>query len=150
MKKIEQALEYIECSIDELDESKKALINYAIEMRDLAYAPYSKFKVGAAILLENGKMIGGSNQENMALPSGLCAERVAIFSVSSQYPFVEIKSLALVSSNEEIIPSPCGACRQVIMEHKRRQNSDFDVIMSSVTNVIIIKASALLPLDFEY
>ncbi len=150
MKKIEQAFEYIECSIDEVNEPNKALINYAIQMSSLAYAPYSKFKVGAAILLENGKMIGGSNQENIAFPSGLCAERVALFSISSQYPLVKIKSLALVSSNVELIPTPCGACRQVISEFIRRQESDFDIIMSSATNAIIIKASALLPLAFEY
>jgi cytidine deaminase len=150
MKKIEQVLEYQEYYRYELDDTQQSLVNYAVQMCDLAYAPYSKFKVGAAILFENGEMIGGSNQENIAFPSGLCAERVAIFSASAQYPSYKINVLALVCSDVEIMPTPCGACRQVFSEQIRRQKKDFDVIMASSTNAIIIKASKLLPLDFEY
>lgn len=150
MKNIEEVIDYKEYLIEELDDSQKALIIYAREMRELAYAPYSNFKLGVAIMLGNSKMIGGNNQENIAYPSGLCAERVAIFSANSQYPFAKIRALALISSMEDKIISPCGACRQVMMEQIKRQGEDFDIILASSTKAIIVKASLLMPMAFDF
>lgn len=150
MKKINHIFELQEYSYEELDEPIKKLINYAREMRDLAYAPYSKFKVGAAVQLENGKVIGGNNQENCASPSGLCAERVALFSAGAQYPYSKVKSLAIISSKEDKIITPCGGCRQVMSEIIKRQGDNFDVIMASGSKVLIARAGDLMPLVFSY
>jgi len=150
MKKVEHVFEYRELLVSELDDIQLKLVTYAREMLGLAYAPYSNLKIGSAVLLENGKMVGGNNQENAAYPSGLCAERVALFSCSSLFPFVKIKAIVVVSSNENKIISPCGACRQVMAEVIKRQSEDFDVIMASSNKVIIAKAGDLLPLVFDY
>lgn len=150
MKNIEQIFKYRELAISDLDSEYLSLINYAREMRDLAYAPYSNFKVGTALLLENGKMIGGNNQENVAYPSGMCAERVALFACNSQFPFVKIKAMLIVSSCEDKIISPCGACRQVMHEVVKRQSDDFDVIMASDSKILVVRAKDLLPLAFDF
>ena len=109
-------------SVNELTDVEKKLLNDAKAVARNAYAPYSEFQVGAAVLLENGKVVTGTNQENAAYPSGLCAERVAIFSAASQNPGVKIKALALSAlSAKAVVDSPitpCGACRQVIAEYE--------------------------------
>jgi len=150
MKKIEHIFEYHEYGYEELEDYAKELINYAREMRELAYSPYSNLKVGAAVLLENEKVIGGNNQENCAFPSGLCAERVAMFSARAQYPFSKVKAIAIISSNEDKIITPCGGCRQVMAEIIKEQDEDFDVIMASKKKVIVAKAGDLIPLVFNY
>jgi len=106
--------------LDELSETQVTLINKAIKAAGSAYAPYSKYYVGAAVLLGNGEIITGNNQENAAYPSGLCAERVAIFYAGSQFPDVPATSIAIVAiqngSIQEEPVTPCGGCRQVLCE----------------------------------
>src|SRR3972149_7149828 len=119
MKKIEIKSFFEEYeSANELSSEEKNLVEQALAAAENAYAPYSVFKVGAAVLLDNGKIVCGNNQENIAFPSGLCAERVAIFSASAQYPNVGIKSISVVCSSDKIKIdkplSPCGACRQAM------------------------------------
>ena len=119
-----------------------------------SYAPYSGFLVGASILLENGKVINGSNQENVAYPSGLCAERVALFYAGSQYPQIAIKTIAVsaLSKTFEInnVVSPCGACRQVMAEYQQKQNSEIRILLHSPNDDVLIANSVedLLPFMF--
>ena len=107
------------------------LMNQAIQVRKNAYAPYSQFRVGVAILLENGKVVLGSNQENAAYPSGLCAERVAIFYAGAAYPNAKIVSMAITAAsdtNQTKTPiPPCGACRQSIAEYEIRQENPIEI-----------------------
>ncbi|MGB1270425.1 MAG: cytidine deaminase, partial [Flavobacteriaceae bacterium] len=110
--------------LSELPSAVFSLMQKAIDARNTAYSPYSKFNVGAAILMENGKIVIGSNQENAAYPSGLCAERVAIFQAGALYPNVNIKAIAITATSQtkkimEPIP-PCGACRQSMAEYEMR------------------------------
>ncbi len=106
------------------------LLKEAEKAAEEAYAPYSQFKVGAAILLDNGKIISGNNQENAAYPSGICAERVAIFYAMAQNKSATIKSIAIsCRSNSKDPVTPCGACRQVIAEYEQRQGKKIRLIM---------------------
>ena len=104
--------------LDELPEQQASLVTLAIEAAKNAYAPYSKFKVGAAFLLEDGTIVTGNNQENAAYPSGMCAERVAIWKVSSDFPNLKILKLAITASSSSQITkepvAPCGACRRCV------------------------------------
>jgi len=141
-------------SLNELNEQDRNLVQKAIEAAQNAYAPYSRFHVGAAVLLENGVVITGNNQENAAYPSGLCAERVALFSANAQYPDVPVLAIAVVAFNnqnqltEQITP-PCGACRQVMIETETRFNKPMKVIMTGKKNVLVAKSvHDLLPLSF--
>ena len=113
-------------NVNELPEKVQNLMTAAAEARDKAYAPYSKFKVGAAILLENNEVITGSNQENASYPSGLCAERTAIYYAGAKYPDTKLLIMALTaSSNNQITDKPippCGACRQAIAEYEIKQD----------------------------
>jgi cytidine deaminase len=141
-------------SVDELSVNEKELVEQAGHVAGNAYAPYSKFNVGAAVLLENGKIITGNNQENAAYPSGLCAERVALFYASSQYPGVAVKCIAITAFRnremlEEPVP-PCGSCRQVFSEWEKRFNQPFTVIMAGKQRIIRVeKAGWLLPFNFQ-
>ena len=118
-------------SIDELPQMVQNLMKKAIEIRKRAYAPYSKFKVGAAILLDNSEIVVGSNQENAAYPSGLCAERVAIFHAGAIYPEARILQIAISATsdhNPTLSPvPPCGSCRQSISEYEIRQNTPIEI-----------------------
>lgn len=118
---------------DELNPIEAKLLESATEaMRD-AYAPYSRFKVGAALLLEDGKIIKGNNQENAAYPSGLCAERVAIFACGANYPGMKILSIAITAGSLDFASdhpiAPCGACRQTMLEYELNQDAPIAVIM---------------------
>ena len=142
-------------TIEELPNEIKGLMSKAIESRKLAYAPYSKFKVGAAILLENNEIIVGNNQENVSYPSGLCAERTAIYYAGSKYPDSRILRMAIsAASNTQLtfqpIP-PCGACRQAIAEYEVKQQTPIEIcFMGEVGNVICSHSlSNLLPLLFD-
>lgn len=120
-----------------------------------AYAPYSGFKVGAAVMLEGGEIVVGNNQENAAYPSGLCAERVALFAARAVHPNKKILALAVQASSGDTdvnIPvSPCGSCRQVMAEYEFNQNTDFPVLLSGATGPIyrFNSANDLLPLAFQ-
>ena len=116
MKKQKIELSYKIYRIDELLAEDSQLAKAAKEATRRSYAPYSRFHVGAAVLLENGVTVTGTNQENVAYPSGLCAERTALFYANSQYPDVAVKAMAIATANAETVISPCGACRQVMIE----------------------------------
>ena len=115
----------------ELPANIQNLMNQAIEIRKNAYAPYSKFRVGVAIILDNGKIILGSNQENAAYPSGLCAERVAAFHASSQFPDAKFITIAITANSKEFNINapiyPCGACRQVLAEYEFHFEKDIKI-----------------------
>lgn len=139
----------------ELPNQIQALFEQAIIARDKAYAPYSNYLVGAAILLESGEIITGSNQENAAYPSGLCAERTAIFYAGANYPDQKIKSLAIsVKSLSKTVDSPgapCGACRQSIAEYEFKQKENIEIYMRGETGKVLKSDSLidLLPLAFN-
>jgi cytidine deaminase len=140
---------------NELSESDLALLNAADEASKNAYAPYSQFFVGAALKLVNGITVLGSNQENVAYPSGLCAERVALFSASTNHPNEPVETVAItVNTTKSAITeplSPCGSCRQVIMEYQNKQKSPIRLILGSQGDTVwIFEDSAnLLPFGFE-
>ena len=142
-------------SIAELPEKIQNLINKAQQAREKAYAPYSLFKVGAAVQLENGMVVTGNNQENAAFPSGLCAERVAVFHAAAQYPDVAIETLALtVRSLQKRIDKPtppCGACRQVLAEYELKQDTPMVIYFMGETGKVVRSESVnnLLPLFFD-
>lgn len=138
----------------EMSESDQELVFRAKKVMQEAYAPYSRFKVGATALLSNGEVVTGSNQENIAYPSGLCAERVALFYAGANFPKEEVKTLCIVAEGDLVdintILSPCGACRQVMVETERRQEKAYRVILVSQNDVTLVfdAASHLLPLAF--
>lgn len=142
-------------SIKDLILKDAELLVAAKKMVKTAYAPYSEFHVGAAVLLENGEIIAGNNQENAAYPSGLCAERVALFYAGSQYPTIAIKTIAISVKSKNVIISeplsPCGGCRQVIAEYENKFKKPIRIIMSGEKGQIYIANSieSLLPLMFS-
>ncbi|GAF04356.1 cytidine deaminase [Saccharicrinis fermentans] len=140
-------------NIKALPDEEIELLHKAREAAKKSYAPYSNFKVGAALLLENGEIVTGNNQENAAYPSGLCAERTAIFWANAQYPHIAIKTMAVTAIKKgEIIPSPlspCGSCRQVMIETETRFNTNIKTILDSQSEIWVIDcAKDLLPLFF--
>lgn len=138
-------------SENDLPELEKQLVAEAKKAFENAYAPYSDFFVGAAVLLDNGKIVAGNNQENAAYPSGLCAERVALFYAGANYPNVAIKAVAVYCKTKDT-PSPCGACRQALSEYEIRYKKPIKVIMASSVGKITISESiaGLLPLAFNH
>ena len=156
MKKITTHIEYeLFDSIHELNDSDRNLLLRAIDATASAYAPYSDFQVGAAVILENGEVVTGSNQENAAYPSGLCAERVAVFSAAAHYPDVKIVAVAITArfnDQEKLLSvSPCGDCRQVMAEYEHRFHSSIRMIMTGENGkvVVIPNVKTLLPLMFN-
>lgn len=138
---------------EELPEELSCLYQMALNETEMAYAPYSHFRVGAAALLENGEIITGSNQENAAYPSGLCAERVALFYAGAKYPDVPVKMLAIAardSRGEEVERiTPCGACRQVLLETEQRYGRPMSVLLGGSSEVWLFEgAASLLPVCF--
>jgi len=136
------------------DHQEQELCKVACDSVELAYAPYSKYKVGAAILLDNDKIVMGSNQENAVFPLGLCAERVAIFSSSSQYPNVPIKAIAIKTvkslKNGEYPCFPCGSCRQCMIEMEYRYDRDMKIFVMGANGKVYIINSAKLLLPFAF
>ena len=152
-KKIE--LSFILAHLNELSAQEQQLVANAKAAFKTAYAPYSGFLVGASVLLENGEVINGSNQENVAYPSGLCAERVALFYAGAKFPDVKINTVAIsvLSKNFEVkdVISPCGACRQVMAEYEDKQEQAIKVILHSPTDQVLIAntVESLLPFMFK-
>lgn len=142
-------------SKNDLTEIEKKLYNKAFEARQNAYATYSNFYVGCAILLDNGEIISGSNQENAAYPSGLCAERTTIFWTSANYPNVKIKKLFVIGAPKDALTSspipPCGGCRQSILEYEVKQNENIEIYFASLDGEIFKTKSIrdLLPFSFD-
>ncbi len=140
---------------EDLSQIEQKLLSEAEEARENAYAPYSNFKVGAAVLLENGETVIGNNQENASYPSGLCAERVAIFQTGAKYPGVTIKSIAIsATSNDYVVDKPagpCGNCRQSIIEYEQKQKSPISLLLSGEKGQIFKCDSVadILPLAFS-
>jgi len=155
MKENQIQIHYNSYKFDELSEIYKNLMDRSIEAQQNAYAPYSNFKVGAAILLEDGTIFTGNNQENSAFPSGLCAERVAIFACSAQHPNIKINVIAISANSEKIdintVLAPCGSCRQSMYEYESKQNKPIRVLLKGVDNEVVefLSVSDLLPLVFQ-
>jgi cytidine deaminase len=142
-------------TLQELSTEIQDLMNQAVEIRKKAYAPYSQFRVGAALLLDNGKIVLGSNQENAAYPSGLCAERVAIFHAGSIYPEAKILKIAITAAsdtNQTTAPiPPCGSCRQSIAEYEIKQETPIEIFFMGEIGEVYKSASLknLLPFMFD-
>ncbi|MFO8068251.1 MAG: cytidine deaminase [Bacteroidales bacterium] len=156
MKKKNLCIDFYEVdNIEELSEKERELVETAKQMTFNSYAPYSEFYVGSAVLLENDKIVKGSNQENAAYPSGICAERVAVFSASSQYPDVVIKTIAVAARNPrqamDYPISPCGSCRQVLLEFELKQKQPIRILLTGESGKIFIieKAADLSPISFS-
>jgi len=142
-------------SMEELPQDDRRLMEKAQEASLSAYAIYSRFRVGAAVLLSNGKVVLGNNQENVSYTEGLCAERVALFSAMAQYPQEQVKSIAIYGNpmnytlNSAV--TPCGACRQVLMECEQRGKSNIRILCGGTTGEILAIESVkhLLPFHFN-
>ena len=149
-----KSINYQIISNNELDAQSLELIKEAKNALKNAYAPYSKFKVGAAILLDNGEIITGSNQENVAYPSGLCAERVALYYAQHKYPKAKVQTLVIAAENngQELTKPivPCGSCVQVMSENVKRSGKTFEVILCANEYVYIVPdALSFIPFRFE-
>lgn len=142
------------CQLEELTAEEQHLIKLAIEATQRSYAPYSNFHVGAAVRLENGVEVIGCNQENVAYPSGLCAERTALYSAGAQYPDVPVEMLAIAArgTDDELQyepVGPCGSCRQVIIEFETRAKHPIRMLLYGRKCVYVIDGiKALMPLSF--
>ncbi|MEM5566978.1 cytidine deaminase [Psychroserpens sp. AS72] len=152
--KIESTLTVYE-DYNELPKAVASLMDQAINIRLKAYAPYSEFLVGAAILLDNGEVITGNNQENASYPSGLCAERTAIYYAGANYPDAKIVMMAITAGSlkqptNSPIP-PCGACRQSISEYEVNQDSPIEIYFMGTSGKVVKSNSLanLLPLGFD-
>jgi len=141
-------------SVADLPADVQHLMEKAVEVRNKSHAPYSKFHVGTALLLDNGKVLTGSNQENAAYPSGLCAERVAIFHAGAVYPEAQILKMAITAASENRLVTdpipPCGACRQSIAEYELKQDTPIEIWFMGEEGKVYCSASLknLLPLVF--
>ncbi len=142
-------------SENELEGSELHLLQAARQATQTAYAPYSNFQVGAAVLLEDGTVVKGSNQENAAYPSGLCAERTAIFAAGATYPSQKVMMVAVTAKRKEeslfVAANPCGACRQVLSEYENKQNQPIKIVMEAGNGKIYIcdSVNMLLPMKFS-
>lgn len=141
-------------SDDELNEAQAQLVKAAREANRRAYAPYSRFSVGAAILLDNGEIITGANQENAAYPSGTCAERTACYYAHARYPNAHFKMIAIAArgtDGDEVTQpiSPCGACRQALLEYETLAGEDIPVLLVGKETIYLLPSiKSLLPLAF--
>ena len=147
-------IEYFD-NIEDLDNESKYLVHKAKEATANSYSPYSKFQVGAALILEDGTVVTGSNQENASYPLCMCAERVALYSAAAQYPRKIITKLAVVAhkrNQKDLAPATsCGACAQVMLEFENRQKKPIEVVMFGPKEKWLkcSKVSVLLPYGFD-
>jgi len=142
------------CIYDELKEDEKMLIDAAKKSALDAYSPYSQFKVGAAVLLDGGIIVTGNNQENAAYPSGLCAERIALFYANARYPELPVEAVAIAAYTDGCYTdepvTPCGACRQVILETQNRYKYPIKLYLFGEDRIYIVdQIGDLLPLSFN-
>ena len=143
-----------ECSEDELSSIDRQLIDAARQATERSYAPYSHFHVGAALLLENGEIITGCNQENAAFPVTICAERNALFTAGNLYPDVKIEAIAIAARNAQGFLShpisPCGSCRQVMIETETRHQHPLRIVLYGTEGIYVLEGIAtLMPLSFN-
>lgn len=156
MKELDITVPVTALSYEELSETDRELVRLAREATFRSYAPYSHFSVGAAILLDNGKIVSGSNQENAATPSGLCAERTAAYYAHSRYPEAKFAAIAIAARDTTGNPlaapiSPCGACRQALLEFETLARRDVRVILAGRDQCYMLPSVAsLLPLCFTH
>ncbi len=139
--------------LEECSDIEKKLINAAKKATENSYAPYSEFHVGAAVLLENGEIISGNNQENAAYPSGLCAERTTVFFANASHPNQKIEAIAIAAWNNgrftDDAITPCGGCRQVLLETENRFKSPIKVMMYGENGIYLVNSiKDILPLSF--
>ena len=152
-KKIE--IRYTEyADLSEMTPQDQVLVEAARQAQQSSYAPYSHFNVGAAVLLENGEIVLGSNQENAATPSGLCAERTAMFAAGAQHPGVPFEAIAVVCAREGQLManpgSPCGACRQVMAQYEREAGKPLHIILGSGATIFTLDGvESLMPFVFN-
>ena len=154
MKKRQLEISYHSCKFEELTPEEKQLVEVARQATYRSYSPYSHFSVGASVLLANGLILSGSNQENAAYPSGLCAERTVLFYANSQYPNQPITMMAIAARSEKGFTerpiTPCGACRQVLAETEKRFEYPIRILLYGETETIIIDGvKDLLPFLFD-
>lgn len=154
MKKSEIVVPVVEKEFGELNSEEQELIDAARAIAKEAYAPYSKFRVGAALRLKSGRLVTGSNQENAAYPSGLCAERTALFYAGAQFPDDPVVALAVTAIRDDnqfvALASPCGGCRQVLLETADRFKHPFPVYLAGANSVKIVEdCRLLLPINFD-
>lgn len=144
------SISYKEYQDQSLDAPLRSLIEKARQAAEGAYAPFSHFHVGAALLLENGEMLSANNQESEALPSGMCAERILLYHYQADYSNQKVVAIALFSPQNKGILSPCGACRQVIFDTERRQGKAIQIIMAGNGGggILVDSAKTLLPFTF--
>lgn len=148
-------IDYLEYdSLEDMNPQDAELMRKAMEATEQAYAPYSGFSVGAALRLSNGLIVTGSNQENIAYPSGLCAERVAMFSAAHQYPDTAFDALAIVGRDKDglfVEASPCGSCRQVMSQYEMRHHNNMKILLYAKEGKIrrIGGVKYLLPFAFD-
>lgn len=155
MQKNNAICEYYSLSFSELNPTQQKLVEVAKSATSRSYSPYSHFSVGAAVMLDNDAIVSGSNQENIAYPSGLCAERTAMFSANSQYPDSAPVAIAIAAFNNGAFTeqpiTPCGACRQVLIESEQRFHHQIEVILYGEKQILLVKnISSLLPLSFDF
>lgn len=146
-------IRYQECVYEDLQEKDRELLDAATDALKGSYAPYSNFNVGAAVRLSNDIMVKGSNQENSAYPSGLCAERTAMFSAASRYPGEQIVAIALIAAQHGVLQGaptyPCGACRQVMAQYQIRSGKPMRIIVGSSDKIqIFTGVESILPFIF--
>ena len=154
MKRFSRTIDWSVLSQDELSKDDLMLVNAAKEATSGSWSPYSGFKVGAALLLDDGTVVTGSNQENAAYPSGLCAERTALFAAGHSYPGKAVIALAIAARNDKGFTAqpitPCGACRQVLSETEQRGGKPIRYILYGTEGTMIIEGGtdAMLPFCF--
>lgn len=153
MKTIKLEIIFKSYQYEELSEDDRRLIDQAKEAALTSYSPYSKFGVGAAVLLDNGEVVCGSNQENAAYPSGICAERTTLFYANSRYPDAAVVTIAVAAHNADGFISrpipPCGGCRQVMIEVEQRYRRPLRILLYSTTEVYELYGSkSLIPIQF--
>lgn len=155
MEDIVKSIHIIKKDETELNEQEKELVTQAKEATFRSYAPYSKFSVGAAVLLDNGEMICGSNQENCAYPSGLCAERTTLFYANSRFPESKVLVICIAARDSEgkftkAPIAPCGACRQVMLETEHRYGSPITIMLYGTNGTYFMNSARdLLPVEFD-
>lgn len=155
MEHMDLNIKYSVATINDLSEADRALVEQARLATHRSYAPYSKFSVGAAIQLDNGEIITGANQENVAYPSGTCAERTACYYAHALYPDANFSAIAIAArgtdGNEVTLPiAPCGACRQALLEYETLAGKDVRVILTGSEKIIILPSvKSLLPFAFS-
>ena len=154
MKEITLQTQITACTVDELDAELRQLVEIAKQKTQDAYCPYSHFHVGAAALLNDGTIITGANQENAAYPSGICAERTALFAANANHPHTPVKALAIACYTNghftKQAGTPCGACRQVMLETEKRFGKPMKILLCSSEEVYIVEGvTQLLPFAFS-